>query len=143
MPYALCDRWLTLIRLKLTDAILCKNDCPYRVHLCYKMQFIPVKIMFTTVMLGILLLPELTAATKPIINCSSLAQVSLGPNTTILSAQIATADAIPSSESQTPNKTCTFEEGVDVGDPTTIVSSFKGRDSIHSDVRIQDRLQTL
>ena len=77
--------------------------------------------------LGLLLLPELAAATKPIVDCSSLAQIHLGPNITILSAEIATAETTPASGLQTPNKTCTFEEGVDVGDPSTIVSSIKGR----------------
>ena len=68
---------------------------------------------------------------SPISDCAALAQLRLGPNVTILSAAI--TDGASSSSSAGPTaahrgggSACTFEPGVDVGDPSTIVASFKG-----------------
>jgi hypothetical protein len=66
------------------------------------------------------------AATKPIADCASLARASLGPNVTVLSAQETTVATTTTADDHLAAGTCTFEKDVDVGQPDTIVASFKG-----------------
>ena len=61
---------------------------------------------------------------SPVSNCAALAKVRLGPNVTILSAAI--TDGASSPLASRSGSACTFEPGVDVGDPSTIIASFKG-----------------
>ena len=71
----------------------------------------------------------------PVADCNSLAHATLGPNITVLSAELSTVSAAVHAEANlrgqeaprpTENVSCTFEKDVDVGDPSTIVASFKG-----------------
>eukprot|EP01043_Picozoa_sp_COSAG02_P060636 COSAG02_NODE_7965_length_2768_cov_45.347321_2_plen_348_part_00 len=61
----------------------------------------------------------------PVADCHSLAQAALGPNITVLSAEESTASRYEDVQSG-KNMSCTFEKDIDIGDPSTIVASFKG-----------------
>ena len=59
---------------------------------------------------------------KPIVSCESLGTAALGPNVTVISAELVKT-AI---EASAAGETCTYEDNVDVGDPSTIVAHTPG-----------------
>ena len=82
--------------------------------------------------LGVLLLAaafnQVSAGLPPVADCASLAEAQLGPNITVISAVMAAVelDADSSDAAVAAAPTCTFVADTDVGDPSTIITSFKG-----------------
>jgi hypothetical protein len=73
-------------------------------------------------MLTVLLKFRSVVALDPVMDCSSLAHESLGANISVSSAELMNASlTTPTS----PPETCSFEDGVDVGDPSTVVTHIK------------------
>ena len=64
-------------------------------------------------------------ANKPVVSCESLATAALGPNVTVLSA-VLTKTLRTSPSSSPAAQTCTYEDNVDVGDPSTIITHTAG-----------------
>ena len=83
--------------------------------------------------------PAAAAGLPPVADCASLADANLGPNVTVLSAaEVDGAWAAGGSQQQAGQAaagggTCTFVDGVDVGEPSTVVTSFKGAGWVDQD----------
>eukprot|EP00040_Diaphanoeca_grandis_P020936 m.111350 g.111350 ORF g.111350 m.111350 type:complete len:615 (-) comp28115_c0_seq1:975-2819(-) len=68
---------------------------------------------------------HVSALLSPIATCESLASAALGPNVSILSAEVTTSASSYFSTAPEQASTCTFEDGIDVGQPSTIITAIK------------------
>eukprot|EP01046_Picozoa_sp_COSAG06_P025817 COSAG06_NODE_2190_length_7381_cov_3.312277_6_plen_221_part_00 len=89
--------------------------------------------MMAPLPLLLLLAAPQAVALPPVADCKSLAFAKLGPNVTVLSAEMATTPAASAAAGGAARggeerraTTCTFAADEDVGDPSTVITTIKG-----------------